>query len=173
MALKTVLVTGGVRSGKSSYGEFLAHKFEQVAYIATGWAGDQEMKERIKKHQKQRPAHWQTIEETLNLKEALIRANDKECILIDCLGMWVSNHLCQRKEGNFKQNLEDLLLAINNFSGTIILVTNEVGWGLVPSDKLSRDFRDILGFTNQRIAQVADELVLLVAGYPLYIKKKD
>jgi adenosylcobinamide kinase/adenosylcobinamide-phosphate guanylyltransferase len=171
MALCLILVTGGVRSGKSCYAENEAAKSSQVCYVATAWAGDGEMEMRIQQHRSRRPVHWVTVEEQINLAEVLDNNHGIECVLIDCLGMWVTNLLCGEERPEIQSMLDCLLAALDRFPGSVILVSNEVGWGLVPDNKLGRQFRDLLGLVNQQVAQVADEVVLMVAGCPLYIKR--
>lgn len=170
MATDVILVTGGVRSGKSSYAEALARKYSQVCYVATAWPGDAEMEERIRLHRRHRPGHWQTVEEQLDLAKVLDQNYEAQCLLIDCLGMWVTNLLCQQGTASVQPSLDGLIRAVQSFPGVVILVSNEVGWGLVPANELGRQFRDMLGRVNQKVAQVSDEVVLMVAGCPLWVK---
>ena len=170
MATDVILVTGGVRSGKSSYAEALARKYSQVCYVATAWPGDAEMEERIRLHRRHRPGHWQTIEEQLDLARVLDQNYEAQCLLIDCLGMWVTNLLCQQGIASVQPSLDGLIRAVQSFPGVVIMVSNEVGWGLVPANELGRQFRDLLGWVNQKVAQVSDEVVLMVAGCPLWVK---
>ena len=170
MATPLVLITGGVRSGKSRYAETLASAFTRVCYLATAWPGDTEMEERIRHHRCGRPEHWQTVEEQRDLAGIVENITDVDCLLVDCLGMWVTNLLCGEQTADVENSLAHLLRAVESFPGAVIMVSNEVGWGLVPENKLARQFRDMLGWVNQAVAQAADEVVLLVAGCPLPVK---
>lgn len=175
------LITGGARSGKSSFAEQLAGQRGQVVYIAPCQALDEEMAERIALHQKRRPSYWRTIEETLELAAAVRSAPLDYCLLVDCLGLWVSNMLLQDEEAalqapqSFASLLQDhtteLLVALRQRTGPAILVTNEVGMGLVPPYKLGRVFRDCLGRVNALVALQADEVYLCAAGIPLCLKR--
>lgn len=172
MAAKVILVTGGVRSGKSSYAETLANHYPGVVYLATAWAGDEEMADRIRQHQSRRPASWRTIEERIDLAQILAQNHETDCFLIDCLGMWVTNVLGQ-PHANLEGELAALLKEIESFPGVVIIVSNEVGWGLVPVNELGRRFRDLLGRVNCKVAWAADTVVLMVAGCPLYVKGRE
>ncbi|HJO93047.1 MAG TPA: bifunctional adenosylcobinamide kinase/adenosylcobinamide-phosphate guanylyltransferase [Victivallales bacterium] len=166
------LLTGGVRSGKSSYALVLAQKAVRPFYIATAWAGDGEMEERIKNHKAERGECWTTIEETITLDQAITQAisSGSDCIVIDCITMWVSNLLMGDKI--------DIQLQVNNFidelerinKTDIIMVTNEVGLGIVPDNELSRKYRDLLGFTNQKLAKVAEKVIFMISGILMEIK---
>jgi adenosylcobinamide kinase / adenosylcobinamide-phosphate guanylyltransferase len=162
------LVIGGARSGKSSYAERQARESGlAVTYLATGEARDEEMSERIAHHRERRPAGWRTVEESLALADALRReaATDK-CLLVDCLTLWLSNAMFAQRE----DEIDKLLAALPTLPGRMILVSNEVGWGIVPENALARRFRDEQGRLNQRIAAVADQVTLVAAGLPLLLK---
>lgn len=162
------LVMGGARSGKSRYAEQLAQISRlSVIYLATGEARDAEMAERIAHHRAGRPAHWRTIEEPLALAAALRRAAAPDtCLLVDCLTLWLTNVLLAKRDDEIEKLLE-VLLAL---PGRLILVSNEVGWGIVPENALARRFRDAQGRLNQRIAALADNVTLVAAGLPLVLK---
>ena len=170
---KVILVTGGARSGKSQYAERRSGTMGgRRLYIATAEAKDQEMSERIAEHRRQRGKEWTTIEEPLELAEALTAQRGKiDCALVDCLTLWISNLLIGRDERNAIKKVEQLLEALPGLDFSIVFVTNEVGWGIVPDNRLARKFRDLIGWTNQRIAQAADEVILMVAGIPTTVKK--
>ena len=163
-----VYVTGGARSGKSRFAEaWAAKQSASVTYLATAQAFDDEMRERIERHRADRPAHWPTLEEPLNVPQAL--AELQGVILLDCLSLWVSNLLLADLEDAAILERVDALLAQAN-SKTLILVSNEVGSGIVPDNALARRYRDLLGWANQRAAAAADEAYVLVSGLPLRLK---
>ncbi|HPN84382.1 MAG TPA: bifunctional adenosylcobinamide kinase/adenosylcobinamide-phosphate guanylyltransferase [Victivallales bacterium] len=166
-----VLVTGGTRSGKSSFSLSLAKLAKRPHFVATGWAGDNEMKERIQKHQRERGKKWTTVEERFNLLEALKKCSENKAdfVVVDCLTIWISNLMLEGK--NWQKEVADLTDKIKSLKiPKIIFVTNEVGLGIVPADKLSRKFRDAAGFTNQKIAGIADEAYLSVCGIQIRLK---
>jgi len=165
------LVLGGARSGKSRYAEQLAeNNSANVIYVATATVGDSEMAERIKKHQLQRPASWQLIEEPLGLSDVLLKNDKKDhCILVDCLTLWLSNWLAHETI-DIAQKSADLVNVINQMQADVILVSNEVGQGIVPMGELSRRFVDESGRLHQQLAQVCDRVVFTVAGLPQILK---
>ena len=171
---RIVLVTGGVRSGKSRYAQELAASSGSVAVIATAEGRDEEMRLRIANHRKERPDSWATIEAPIDLPAALTDSGSRfDTILVDCLTLWASN-LLEHEQGDVErvfQHGEALVKALRSCCASVILVSNEVGSGIVPDNELSRVYRDALGGINQRIAAAADEVVLLVAGCPLVIKR--
>jgi adenosylcobinamide kinase/adenosylcobinamide-phosphate guanylyltransferase len=176
-----VLVTGGARSGKSSWAEKLAKEKEKVIYLATAEALDEEMELRIKKHQKRRPPTWKTIEEPLNLNSVLKNYESQDLILIDCFTLWLSNilfEICKHKIENYSEMTEKVVLeetlkiaeVAHQIAAEVIIVTNEVGCGIVPEDPWARIYRDLAGRANQILAQKADLVYFTVAGIPLLIK---
>ncbi|WP_261665070.1 bifunctional adenosylcobinamide kinase/adenosylcobinamide-phosphate guanylyltransferase [Deinococcus sp. Marseille-Q6407] len=164
-------VTGGARSGKSSFAERLAAGYgAPVTYLATAQAFDDEMSERIARHRQDRPAHWQTWEEPLDVPAALRQAPDGT-VLLDCLSLWVSNLvLADWSDAAVLTAADELLAAARARSGRTILVTNEVGFGIVPDNALARRYRDLLGWVNQRCAAESDQAWLLVSGLPVMLK---
>jgi adenosylcobinamide kinase/adenosylcobinamide-phosphate guanylyltransferase len=168
---ETYLITGGSRSGKSRYALELAKFAEKPFYIATAAAGDDEMTDRIKKHQSERGERWKTIEEEINLADAIESAKfaGADCIVVDCLTLWTSN-IMFNDTVNLDNELEKVLNSIATASTTLIFVTNEVGSGIVPANKLSREFRDSAGIVNQKIAAAVKNVVLTVSGIPVHIK---
>jgi adenosylcobinamide kinase / adenosylcobinamide-phosphate guanylyltransferase len=162
------LVIGGARSGKSSYAERQAQESGlRVTYIATCEARDDEMTERIAHHRDRRPAEWRTVEEPLQLAGTLQHeAAADTCVMVDCLTLWLTNVLLDERE----EEIEKLLSALPALPGRILLVSNEVGWGIVPENALARRFRDEQGRLNQRIAAIAEEVTLVAAGLPLSLK---
>ena len=173
MHSQIILVTGAARSGKSGYAEQRCGKMgDRRLYIATAEAKDEEMAERIAEHQNQRGKEWITIEEPLALTEALTGQRGKiDCALVDCLTLWISNLLIARDGTYAMEKVEQLLEILPRLDFSALFVANEVGWGIVPDNPLARKFRDLTGWTNQRIAQTADEVILMVAGIPMIVKK--
>lgn len=170
------LVLGGARSGKSRYAEQQAVVSGlDVAYIATGEAGDGEMQARIERHRQRRPADWTTVEEPIRLAAAIRRhAADSRCLLVDCLTLWLSNVLFDR-QGNLQEALfaaerADLLAVLAERPGRILMVSNEVGSGVVAADPLTRRFVDEAGFLHQDLAGLSDRVVLVTAGLPQRLK---
>lgn len=169
---KITFILGGARSGKSVLASKMAKRYTKVAFIATGQALDKEMKERILLHQKQRPGRWKTFEEPRNLNKLLSGIGDAfGCILIDCLTLLTSNLILARykKEEIFKR-IEAMLAILKKKKARVIIVSNEVGLGLVPVNKLGRDFRDVAGRVNQIAAKEAGEVFFMVSGIPIKIK---
>ncbi|MFD1198538.1 bifunctional adenosylcobinamide kinase/adenosylcobinamide-phosphate guanylyltransferase [Brucella gallinifaecis] len=164
------LVLGGARSGKSSYAEKLVENSAlQPVYLATGRAFDQEMESRISIHRDRRGNEWKTIEEPLNLVGALAKhARHDSFVLVDCLTLWITNLMMA--EQNIAAETEALIKALPTLSGPVVFVSNEVGMGIVPENRMAREFRDSAGFLHQAMASVADEVYLLVAGLPLKVK---
>lgn len=173
MAMQIILITGGARSGKSKYAEQRAGEMgDRRLYVATAEAKDEEMSQRIAEHQKRRGNQWRTIEEPVELAEALQAHRGKtDSALVDCLTLWISNLLTGRDEKYVEEKVEQLVETLPQLDFHVVLVTNEVGWGIVPDNPLARQFRDLAGWTHQRIAQAADEVVLMVAGVPMIVKK--
>ena len=169
---KITLIIGGARSGKSSYALRLAKKYKKVAFIATCLGLDKEMRERIKLHKESRPKYWETFEEPKELAGLISKLNNGfDCILIDCLTLLVSNLiLSQSTQEQIFKKIEELLLVLSKKKVKIILVSNEVGLGLVPVNKLGRDFRDVAGRVNQMVAKNAEEVFFIISGIALKIK---
>lgn len=168
---RLIYVSGGARSGKSSHAERLAAGLggAEISYLATAQAFDAEMEGRIGRHRSERPAGWQTLEEPLDLGPALTRGRD--VVLLDCLSLWVSNLLLAGEpEDRMLAATDDLLAALRERGGLSVLVSNEVGLGIVPDNALARAYRDALGRVNQRVAAASDEAYLLVSGLPLQLK---
>ncbi|MBZ9713548.1 bifunctional adenosylcobinamide kinase/adenosylcobinamide-phosphate guanylyltransferase [Deinococcus multiflagellatus] len=163
-----VFVTGGARSGKSTFAERRAAASGQpVTYLATAQAFDTEMAARIVRHREDRPAPWATVEEPLAVPGALAAALTP-VVLLDCLSLWVSNLMLADWSDEAVLGAADALLATAAARGGLtVLVTNEVGFGIVPDNALARRYRDLLGWVNQRAAAASDEAWLLVSGRPL------
>jgi len=190
-----ILILGGARSGKSAFAERVAASSGRtVTYIATATAGDDEMRTRIAHHRASRPREWHTIEEPLDLAGAVRQAyRFADVLLLDCVTLWLGNMLSQEpgQRENDDKSIEELRITSNLFdeaclkqveallavvqsaepNKTLIVVTNEVGLGVVPAYPLGRVYRDTLGYVNQRLAQAADRVYLMMAGMAVDIKR--
>lgn len=165
---RLVLVLGGARSGKSSHAESLiCGRPAPWLYIATAQALDDEMRQRIDLHRQRRDRGWETIEAPVRLAEAVAGAGGQP-LLIDCLTLWLTNHLLAGSDLDAESARLDATLARRR--GLTVVVANEVGLGIVPDNPLARRFRDAAGRLNQRLAAIADEVVLMVAGLPMKVK---
>jgi len=165
------LITGGARSGKSTFAEDLACRLcpdsSGRCYIATAEVTDDEMKARIERHRERREGKFRTVEAPVELGKAITENSSKAgVILVDCLTVWTNNLLYYGKE----EERGKLVAALKDSKCDVVLVTNETGMGIVPANELSRRFRDLAGFINQDVAAVADTVVLMVCGLPLYVK---
>ncbi|HAS53746.1 MAG: bifunctional adenosylcobinamide kinase/adenosylcobinamide-phosphate guanylyltransferase [Nitrospirae bacterium GWC2_57_13] len=171
---KKIFITGGARSGKSSFAEALATELPgKRAYIATAQALDPEMAARIERHRRERDAVWETFEEPLAVADLLRRLQGShDVVLIDCLTLWLNNVILGRVEADdaILSMSEELVSAFSAFSGTCIVVSNEVGLGIVPDNPLARRFRDLAGIVNQRAAAAADEAYFVASGIPVRMK---
>ena len=167
---KITFILGGSRSGKSSFALECASKLPgSKAFIATAQAFDEEMKERIERHKKERSADWKTFEEPTALPRLLrFISNEHDVIIIDCLTLWLSNLIMN--DTALDADIESLLSAAAPCPSPIFIVSNEVGMGIVPENALARKFRDLAGTLNRRVAEIADEVYLVAAGIPLKIK---
>ncbi|MBT3786875.1 MAG: bifunctional adenosylcobinamide kinase/adenosylcobinamide-phosphate guanylyltransferase [Alphaproteobacteria bacterium] len=167
-------IFGGARSGKSRFAESFAlsqasEKNLEPIYVATGEIRDEEMRQRIEHHQKSRDPRWQTLEEPLRLSELILRESTTErVLLIDCLTLWLSNQ--QEQQANISTETLSLCQALQQAKGPIVLVSNEVGLGIVPANELARHFRDEAGRLNQAIAAVCQNVYLVAAGLTLPLK---
>lgn len=170
---KTILVTGGARSGKSRLAEQLAEACgAPLGYIATATAGDAEMAARISRHQERRGDRWQTIEEPLELSRVLAEHDGRHAaLLVDCVTLWLTNLLlCADDPAPAVAAVKELTRQLPGMQSTVVLVTNEVGQGIVPENRLARIFRDLSGEANQLLAAAADEVYVTIAGLPLRLK---
>jgi len=168
------LITGGARSGKSSFALSLGlRNYSKRAFIATAVPFDQEMKERIARHREERGDQFHTIEEPIELPRVLsVLPGGTEVVVVDCLTVWLGNlyHHFQGEEEKARAQVEAFLAHLDHPVCDLILVTNEVGWGIVPENPLARSFRDIAGYLNRRVAQKAARACLLCCGIPLTLK---
>ncbi|NLN47880.1 MAG: bifunctional adenosylcobinamide kinase/adenosylcobinamide-phosphate guanylyltransferase [Clostridiales bacterium] len=184
---KCILVTGGARSGKSTFSETTAKSYgERILYIATAIPFDDEMKDRIEKHKEKRNSKWTTIESFEDIAGIIRNMGDKyDCIILDCITVMVTNQILNYFDydlagldiGDFNKvenilvpRINDLLIEIAKTKSAAVLVTNEVGWGIVPENFVARAFRDIYGRINQILGEGADEVYLTVCGIPIKIK---
>lgn len=165
----SILVTGGARSGKSQYAEMRAKQFGAFpVYIATAIAFDAEMETRIAQHQRRRGPEWHLVNAPLAMPEALLETDGRGPCLVDCLTFWLNNIMFA--EMDTAQAFEQLILAIHRRTDPVILVTNEVGSGIVPENALARRFCDEAGRLNQIIAEAVDEVYVSISGIPLKLK---
>lgn len=167
------LVLGGIRSGKTALAEKAAtNTGQRVVYVATATADDAEMTRRIERHKSLRPSDWGLEEEPVALGRVLKSYGSLEtppCFLIDCMSLWLTN-LLMASEADWQQQRNAFLTALANYSGSVIIVSNEVGLGTIGMDSLTRWFGDELGLLNQELAQICDSVVMSVAGLPLTLK---
>jgi adenosylcobinamide kinase/adenosylcobinamide-phosphate guanylyltransferase len=173
MIKKIYFITGGARSGKSAFAERLANGMTgKRAYIATAQALDPEMAARIQHHRERRGNEWDTYEEPLAIGDLLVKLNERyQIVLLDCLTLWLSNVMAHTNGDDAVNSRSDVLVAaIKSFDGSSIIVSNEVGLGIVPDNPLARRFRDFAGMLNQKMAHAADEVYFTAAGIPMKIK---
>lgn len=182
--LKSILLIGGARSGKSHLAQELALKSAQpVLFVATAEAGDEEMSQRIEEHKKNRPTTWGTLEVTTHVGKQISREiGEAQTVIVDCITLLVNNIFNQYVDSTGEQidaplvekevraEISELVESIDQVNANFIIVTNEVGLGLVPANRMSRLYRDLLGRANQTLAQRADEIYLMVAGIPVLVK---
>ncbi|PQA73426.1 bifunctional adenosylcobinamide kinase/adenosylcobinamide-phosphate guanylyltransferase [Brucella oryzae] len=167
---KSVLVLGGARSGKSSYAEkMVVSSGLQPLYLATGRAFDKEMESRIAIHRDRRGSEWQTVEEPLDLIGALtLHVAADRFVLVDCLTLWLTNLMMAERD--IATETASLVAMLPDLAGSVVFVSNEVGLGIVPENRMAREFRDHAGFLHQAVAAVADEVYFMAAGLPLKMK---
>ncbi|MDU0810977.1 MAG: bifunctional adenosylcobinamide kinase/adenosylcobinamide-phosphate guanylyltransferase [Burkholderia sp.] len=174
-------ILGGIRSGKSAYAEQLAiESGYPVTYIATAYADDDELAERIERHQVRRPANWNYVHEPIELAYRLRKLDHiHTCVLIDCLTLWLANLLCPRQKrdiplntAQYKAYANELETALCISSTKLIIVSNEIGLGVIPNGNITRWYVDELGELNQRIAKLAMRVILVIAGLPISIKEQ-
>jgi adenosylcobinamide kinase/adenosylcobinamide-phosphate guanylyltransferase len=178
---RLILVTGGARSGKSTYALERAEEISQDrSFLATCPVLDGEMRQRIEKHRREREGRgWRCCEEEISIAARIAEIATVGVVLVDCLTLWINNLLFAAEEAGevfaeaeIRSNVDSLLAAIGAYPGTVILVTNEVGMGIVPDNALARHYRDLVGTCNRLIAAAADEVVLVSCGLSLFLKKE-
>ena len=181
---KNILIIGGARSGKSHFAQELGLKSAQpVLFVATAVAGDEEMRQRIEEHRKARPTTWSTLEVTTHIGNQIRQKIDEaHTVIVDCVTLLVNNIFSQYSdpagesidapliEKEVTAEIDELVNCINQVNASFIIVSNEVGLGLVPDNRIGRLYRDLLGRANQILAQCVDEIYLMVAGMPMLIK---
>ena len=169
------LITGGARSGKSSYAlSRVTQHHRHPAFVATAQAFDEEMRDRIARHRAQRGDRFKTIEEPLDLAAALTSLPEEvDIAIVDCLTVWLGNlhHRAGGDESGIRAGIDALIDALPGVRCDLVIVTNEVGWGIVPENASARSFRDMAGMLNRRVAELADEVHVCVCGVPLCVKK--
>ena len=178
---KIILVTGGARSGKSSFAERYVAKYgRKIGYIATSQICDEEMEYRVKLHQERRPAEWETFEAPFDAHKVIGEQGKKfDMFLFDCVTIYISNVMSTLEDiddfdGNYQhvtKALQQLIDSILDSDATVVMVTNEVGSGIVPNNRLAREYRDLAGLANQMLAEAAEKVYLVVSGIPVDIKK--
>ena len=179
---KCILIIGGARSGKSRLAMELARQSgKSVLFVATATAGDEEMAQRIARHRQERPAHWHTIEVTTDVGKRINKEiGEAKLVIVDCITLLVNNIFSEsgyqvtapeeaRLEKRIASEINSLIECVKGAVASFIVISNEVGLGLVPANQMSRLYRDLLGKANQMLAQSADEVYLMVAGLPVKI----
>ncbi|MGC8827913.1 MAG: bifunctional adenosylcobinamide kinase/adenosylcobinamide-phosphate guanylyltransferase [Anaerolineae bacterium] len=174
---RMILLLGGARAGKSQFAERLAERWgNRVLYAATAQVGDAEMRARVEQHQARRPAHWRTVEEPLAVASAVEPyLSEADTVLLDCMTLWASNVLIAegdpaRAQERLLAEIERLVEACRRRGVLLLIVSNEVGQGVVPAYPLGRQFRDVLGRANQLLARYADAVLYFIAGLPVELK---
>ena len=173
MGKKVIFITGGCRSGKSRYAlDYVNQHFLKKLYLASCEALDEEMAQRIEHHKKMRGPEWHTIEEPVEIVDKIRQYGDKvEVILLDCITLWLSNILMKwDSDSRIMDEVDRFVNMIKQSPTSFIIVSNEVGMGIVPAEPLGRRFRDLSGMVNQKIAEVADTVIYMVSGIPLFLK---
>jgi len=168
--MSLIFILGGARSGKSSFALSLAGDRDKVTFVATALPLDEEMRLRIENHKKERPSHWKTIEEPIDLLSVIKRFTDTGVIILDCLTIWVSNLLERYKDEEILEMAEDIASYSRSIRSEVIAISNEVGLGIVPEYPLGRRYRDLLGRVNQIFAKHSNKTFFMIAGIPLEVK---
>jgi len=176
MVKKMIFITGGARSGKSRFAlDYANRHFSKKLYLATCEVLDEEMALRVEKHKKMRGKEWNTIEEPVEVVDNIDEYSDKvEVVLLDCITLWLSNLLMgQNSDAKIMDEVDRFINTIKQNQTSFIIVSNEVGMGIVPPEPLGRRFRDLSGLVNQKIADVAETVIFMVSGIPMYLKDKE
>ena len=179
MGKRIIFITGGCRSGKSRYAlDYANRHFSKKFYLATCEPLDEEMVRRIENHKRARGPEWQTIEEPVQIVEIVNRITDDGVeagvILLDCMTLWLTNLLLKWDDDRKVMDEVDRLAdALRENPGSFIIVSNEVGMGIVPADPLGRRFRDLSGMANQKLARQADTVIFMVSGIPMFLKGRE
>lgn len=171
------LVLGGVRSGKSQFAEgWIASHADEVVYVATCQLWDEGMSERIARHRAHRPEHWHLIEEPIALAATLdqiAQERPQSGVIIECCSLWLTNLLCQEDEQQLAQQCQLFLAAVASFSNPLVLVSAEVGLGIMPMNALARRYGDEMGVLNQKLAKLCHAVTFVAAGLPMYLKRSE
>ncbi len=169
------LVLGGVRSGKSTFSErWITEQSEAVTYIATSQIWDEGMAKRVEKHKAYRPDHWRVIEEPVALAKTLLavqKQSPKSGVIVECCSLWLTNLLCQEDEVQKEAEIEAFVTAVDQFKSPLIMVSAEVGLGILPMNELARHYTDEIGVLNQRLATLCEHVTFVAAGLPMALKK--
>lgn len=176
MGKRMIFITGGCRSGKSRFAlDYANRHFSKKLYLATCEVLDEEMARRVENHKRMRGLEWQTIEEHIEIVDKIRQYGDEvEVILLDCITLWLSNLLMKWEDDRrVMDEMSRLTDTIHHAQTSSILVSNEVGMGIVPADPLSRRFRDLSGMANQKIAEAANMVIFMVSGIPIFLKGKE
>jgi adenosylcobinamide kinase / adenosylcobinamide-phosphate guanylyltransferase len=169
---ENIFVIGGCRSGKSRHALELSEKISDIhrVFIATCVPYDEEMKDRVRRHRQDRDSSWATVDAPVELADAILKySQSAHVILADCLTLWMSNLLMESE--NMENRVEQLTVAINQALCPVIIVSNEVGTGIVPTNALARQYRDAVGYANQKVAACVDRVIWMVAGIPVLVKE--
>lgn len=169
---KITFITGGIKSGKSNLAVNTALQNNKVAFIATAISFDEEMETRIKKHQTERPSNWDLFEEPHNIDTVIEKTINKyDTVILDCLGVWITNlMMAELSDEKIMEKVKNLIKTFAEIDYNLIIVSNETGLGLIPTNKMGRRFCDLLGMTNQEIAKEATEAYLMASGIPIKLK---
>ena len=168
---RTTLILGGARSGKSLFAENVLEHYQQKTYLATAVANDSEMKRRVEKHRARRGPSWQTIEESIDITDVISTHGEKGGpLLLDCLTLWAMNLLSAGLDHH--QEVKRLSDTLEQIPGPVVMVSNEIGLGVIPETKLSRLFVDLQGDINQAVAEVSDRVIFVAAGLPIVMKNQ-
>lgn len=173
MGKRLIFITGGTRSGKSRFAlDYANRHFSKRLYLATCEVLDEEIAERVENHKKMRGPEWKTVEEPIEIIDKINEYGDRvEAILLDCITLWLSNLLMrQNSDVKIMDELDRFIKTIKQNQTSFIIVSNEVGMGIVPADSLGRRFRDLQGMANQKIAEAAETVILMVSGIPMILK---
>ncbi|MBM4348501.1 MAG: bifunctional adenosylcobinamide kinase/adenosylcobinamide-phosphate guanylyltransferase [Deltaproteobacteria bacterium] len=176
MEKQLIFITGGCRSGKSRFAlDYANRHFSKKLYLATCEILDEEMARRVENHKKVRGMEWVTVEEPIEVVETIREYQDQvEVILLDCITLWLSNLMLKWDDDvKVMMEIDRFASAIKNVQVSLILVSNEVGMGIVPADPLSRRFRDIAGWVNQKVAESVETVIFMVSGIPVFLKGKE
>lgn len=173
MGKRLIFITGGVRSGKSRFAlDYANRHFSKKLYLATCEVLDEEIAQRVGNHKKMRGSEWKTVEEPIGIVDKINEYGDKvEVILLDCITLWLSNLLMrQNSDVKIMDEVDRFIRTIKQNQTSFIIISNEVGMGIVPAESLGRRFRDLQGMANQKIAEVAETVIFMISGMPMFLK---